>query len=88
MRLGAEVVGGQHDQERAADGTCGVGKKRCDARERFLILRIKDMRDGANEQRVGGLFQVVPAFSFVEHQSQLGMNAKVFWDTYWRGMLA
>jgi hypothetical protein len=57
--VGAEVVGGQHDPERAQDRARRIGEEGGHARQRLLLLGIEHVQDGAGQQGVGGLVPVV-----------------------------
>ena len=61
--LAADMVGGQHRPQSAADGAGRIGKKIGNARERLFFLRVKHMENGADEKRVGGLLPVVAPLS-------------------------
>jgi hypothetical protein len=52
-----------HGGERGFDRTLRIGQEGGDAGERFVLLGIEDMEDGADQERVAGL---LPVISFLE----------------------
>ena len=58
----AEMIGRHHPAQRVREGTLRIGEEGRDTRERLLFLRVEDMQDGADEQRVAGLLPMVAAF--------------------------
>jgi hypothetical protein len=63
MRSGfAEVLRRHHRAKRGLDWTLRIGKETGNASERFVLLCIKDVKDGADQQCVAGLLPVVPPF--------------------------
>ena len=61
--VGAEVVGGHHDPQRAADRARGIGEEAGDAGQRLLVLGIEHVQDGADQERVRGLLPVIAALA-------------------------
>jgi hypothetical protein len=59
IALRPQVIGGEHHPHGPADGAGGIGEKGSDAGERFLLLGVEDVQDGAGEQRVRALLPVV-----------------------------
>ncbi len=60
--VGAEVIGGQHDPERAQDRARRVGEEGGDARQRLLLFGVEHVQDGAGQQRVRRLLPVIAPF--------------------------
>ena len=48
-----------HRDQRRLDRTPGIGQERGDAGERLVGLGIEDMKDGADQQRMAGLFPMI-----------------------------
>ena len=61
-----------HRAKRGLDRTFRVGQKAGDAGKRLVLLRVEDMKDGADQQGVAGLLPVVPPF-----QRALGIDQHV-----------
>ena len=57
--VGAEVVGGQHDPERAQDRARRIGEEGGDAGQRLLLFGVEHVQDGAGQQRMRRLLPVV-----------------------------
>ena len=61
MHVGlAEMRRLHHGGERRLDRPLGIGQEGRDARERLVLFGIKDVEDGADQQRVARLLPVVP----------------------------
>ena len=70
-RLG-QMRRGHHRLQRRLDRTLGIGEEGGDACEGLIRLGVEDMQDGADQQRVAGLFPVVAAL-----QRTFGVNQDV-----------
>ena len=57
----AEMVGRHHPPQRRREGPARIGQEGGDSRQRLLLLGIKHVQDGADQQGVTGLFPMVPA---------------------------
>ena len=57
LRVGAEVIGGQHDPQRAPDRARGIGEEGGDAGERLLTFGAKHVQNRADQKGVRGLSQ-------------------------------
>ena len=58
----AEMVGRHHPAQRVGEGALRIGEEGGDAGERLLFLRIEDMQDGADQQRMAGLLPMAAPF--------------------------
>ena len=57
----AQMRRGHHGSERALDRPGRIGEEGRHAGQRLVRLRVEDVQDGADQERMAGLFPVVPA---------------------------
>ena len=57
-----EVIGRHHPAQRVGEGALRIGEEGGDAGERLLFLRIQDMQDRSDQQRMAGLLPMASAF--------------------------
>ena len=55
----AEMVGRHHLAQRVLERALRIGEEGGDPRQRLFLFGIEDMQDGADQQRVAGLFPMV-----------------------------
>lgn len=56
------MIGCQHDPERLLKGLRRIGQDLGDTRERFLLFRVKDVKNDTDQERMTGLFPMGSAF--------------------------
>ena len=69
----AQMIGAHHDAQGGDKTALWVGEEGCHAGERLLLLLgIEDVKDGADQQRMAGLFPMIAAF-----ERALGINEDI-----------
>src|SRR3546814_8978762 len=56
------MIGRHHPAQGRRERSLGIGQEGRDARERLFFLRVEDVKDSADQERVGGFFPMVPPF--------------------------
>ena len=62
VRAIAKMPRRHHGPERALDRTPGIGQEVCDPGEGLVGFGVEDVQDGADQERVTGLFPVIAPF--------------------------
>jgi hypothetical protein len=57
--LAAQMIGVQHAPQRCLEGLVRIGQQSGDAGERLVGLGVEDMKDGADQERMGGALPVI-----------------------------